>query len=77
MKDEHHRLIEALRFYANRDAYWGEPIPLELNLDQRTLRIKHDSMHASEILRDMGDKARKAIEKFNASKGVENLSYET
>ena len=54
----------ALSFYANRAIYWGDPIDLYLNLDERTLKIKHDSIQASQIMQDEGEMARDALLEF-------------
>lgn len=66
-------VLLALSFYANRGVYWGDPIPLDLELDARTLKIKNDSMQASQIMQDMGEMARDALFEFE---GVFEVEYE-
>jgi len=67
------KVLEALSFYANSRIYWGNPIPLELNLDRRTLSIKHEAMNASEIMQDRGELAREALFEFE---GVFPVQYQ-
>lgn len=67
------KVLEALSFYANAAIYWGKPIPLDSNLDQRTLHIKHEATQASEIMQDGGEIARQALFEFE---GVFDCTYE-
>lgn len=66
-------LLDALSFYVNAEIYWGKPIPLELNLDRKTLKITRDSIEESPIMKDRGELARDALYNFE---GVFNCTYE-
>ena len=57
-------ILDALSFYANSKIYWGRPIPLELNLDRRTLKICHEHHKDCEVLKDFGEIAREALKNF-------------
>lgn len=67
------RVLEALSFYANRAVYWGKPIDLEMELDQRTLKIAREHIDESQIMHDSGDLARDALFEFE---GVFDVTYE-
>lgn len=55
---------ETLNFYANQKNYWGKPIPLDLNLDRRTLKIVHEADSHNVIAKDFGQKAQSHLEKW-------------
>lgn len=63
MKDEvlRQRIKRVLEFYADDKNYWGLPIPLDLNLDQRTLKIANHHKNKTKVLQDRGRLAREAL----------------
>lgn len=76
MTDEQDKALQevltALSWYANSNIYWGKPIPLEMNLDPRTLKVAHEHKEASEIMQDRGELARNALFEFE---GVFKCTY--
>lgn len=60
------KLLEnTLKFYADENNYWGVPIPLNSNLDRRTLSIVAKAHLEREILNDFGQRALNALNIIN------------
>ncbi len=53
-----------LTFYADDDNYWNEPLPLEKNYCNRTLKDVRESEKGNIILQDRGKKALELLDKL-------------
>lgn len=70
-------LVEALNFYSEPDNYWSDPLSLDENYDQKTLRACRDAEKKNKVLVDRGVTARDALRSFHKKLTGEDLVFES